>query len=175
VCSTRYGRLACLSPAIRTGVAGRTHRRRSGGSGWPGRSPTSTKPRVEPTVRCVSPRSCATAVTSVPAMALSRRSCARSGSRATDPPAPAVEPRCRRSSRLDPVGRGVRRDRPNELWLTDITSTQPGRGRSTARWCLTLFSRLVVGWSIDFNPDHNPGAERARDGHPTPPGPWTGW
>ena len=45
---------------------------------------------------------------------------------------------------LDLVGRVFRRDRPNELWLTDITEHPTVRGRSTARWCWT---RSPGSWS----------------------------
>jgi len=48
---------------------------------------------------------------------------------------------------LDLVGRSFRRDRPNELWLTDITE-HPTREGKVAASSLTR-SRFVVCWSID--------------------------
>jgi putative transposase len=40
---------------------------------------------------------------------------------------------------LDLVRRSFRRDRPNELWVTDITEHPTREGRSTAPWCWTRF------------------------------------
>jgi len=42
-----------------------------------------------------------------------------------------------RVTSLDLVARKFRRDRPNELWVTDITEHPPARARSTAAWCST--------------------------------------
>jgi putative transposase len=50
---------------------------------------------------------------------------------------------------LDLVGRVFRRDRPNELWLTDITEHPTREGKVYCCVVLDTFSRLVVGWSID--------------------------
>ena len=50
---------------------------------------------------------------------------------------------------LDLVGRVFRRDRPNELWLTDITEHPTREGKVYCAVVLDAFSRLVVGWSID--------------------------
>jgi transposase InsO family protein len=50
---------------------------------------------------------------------------------------------------LDLVGRVFRRDRPNELWLTDITEHPTREGKVYCAVVLDVFSRLVVGWSID--------------------------
>ena len=41
------------------------------------------------------------------------------------------------------------RDRPNELWLTDITEHPTREGKVYCAVVLDVFSRLVVGWSID--------------------------
>jgi putative transposase len=52
-------------------------------------------------------------------------------------------------SSLDLVGRVFRRDRPNELWLTDITEHATREGKLYCCAVLDSFSRRVVGWSID--------------------------
>jgi putative transposase len=50
---------------------------------------------------------------------------------------------------LDLVRRSFRRDRPNELWLTDITEHPTREGKLFCCVVLDAFSRLVVGWAID--------------------------
>jgi putative transposase len=50
---------------------------------------------------------------------------------------------------LDLVGRRFRRDRPNELWVTDITEHPTREGKVYCCVVLDTFSRKVVGWSID--------------------------
>lgn len=50
---------------------------------------------------------------------------------------------------LDLVRRSFRRDRPNELWLTDITEHPTREGKLYCCVVLDTFSRRVVGWSID--------------------------
>jgi putative transposase len=50
---------------------------------------------------------------------------------------------------LDLVRRVFRRDRPNELWLTDITEHPTREGKIYCAAVLDAFSRLVVGWAID--------------------------
>lgn len=50
---------------------------------------------------------------------------------------------------LDLVGRKFRRDRPNELWVTDITEHPTREGKVFCCVVLDTFSRKVVGWSID--------------------------
>ena len=52
-------------------------------------------------------------------------------------------------SSLDLVGRVLSRDRPNELWLTDITEHATREGKLSCCAVLDSFSRRVVGWSID--------------------------
>jgi transposase InsO family protein len=41
------------------------------------------------------------------------------------------------------------RDRPNELWLTDITEHPTSEGKIYCCVLLDTFSRLVVGWSVE--------------------------
>lgn len=50
---------------------------------------------------------------------------------------------------LDLVRRIFRRDRPNELWITDITEHPTREGKVYCCVVLDTFSRKVVGWSID--------------------------
>lgn len=50
---------------------------------------------------------------------------------------------------LDLVRRRFARDRPNELWLTDITEHPTNEGKVYCCVVLDTFSRLVVGWSVD--------------------------
>jgi transposase InsO family protein len=50
---------------------------------------------------------------------------------------------------LDLVRRSFRRDRPNELWMTDITEHPTREGKVYCCVVLDAFSRFVVGWSID--------------------------
>jgi putative transposase len=50
---------------------------------------------------------------------------------------------------LDLVRRVFARDRPNELWLTDITEHPTNEGKVYCCCVLDTFSRLVVGWSVD--------------------------
>jgi putative transposase len=50
---------------------------------------------------------------------------------------------------LDLVRRVFTRDRPNELWLTDITEHPTNEGKVYCCVVLDTFSRLVVGWAID--------------------------
>jgi putative transposase len=52
-------------------------------------------------------------------------------------------------SSLDLVGRVFCRDRPNELWLTDITEHATREGKIYCCVVLDTFSRRVVGWSVD--------------------------
>jgi putative transposase len=52
-------------------------------------------------------------------------------------------------SSLDLVGRVFRRERPNELWLTDITEHATREGKLYCCVVLDSFSRRVVGWSVD--------------------------
>lgn len=50
---------------------------------------------------------------------------------------------------LDLVRRAFVRDRPNQLWLTDITEHPTNEGKLYCCVVLDTFSRRVVGWSID--------------------------
>jgi transposase InsO family protein len=50
---------------------------------------------------------------------------------------------------LDLVRRVFARDRPNELWLTDITEHPTNEGKIYCCVVLDTFSRLVVGWAVD--------------------------
>jgi len=50
------------------------------------------------------------------------------------------------------VDRMFVRDRPNQLWLTDITEHPTREGKVYCAVVLDAFSRRVVGWSISHNP-----------------------
>jgi putative transposase len=50
---------------------------------------------------------------------------------------------------LDLVRRVFARDRPNALWVTDITEHPTNEGKVYCCVVLDTFSRLVAGWSID--------------------------
>ena len=50
---------------------------------------------------------------------------------------------------LDLVAARFARDRPNELWMTDITEHPTREGKVYCGVVLDAFSRFVVGWSID--------------------------
>ncbi|MGH3645474.1 MAG: IS3 family transposase [Mycobacterium sp.] len=54
-----------------------------------------------------------------------------------------------RVTSLDLVGRKFKRDRPNELWFTDITEHPTREGKVYCCVVLDTYSRKVVGWSID--------------------------
>jgi putative transposase len=50
---------------------------------------------------------------------------------------------------LDLVRRVFTRDRPNALWVTDITEHPTNEGKIYCCVVLDTFSRLVAGWAID--------------------------
>jgi putative transposase len=52
----------------------------------------------------------------------------------------------------DLVDRMFRRDRPNQLWVTDITEHPTREGKVYCAVVLDAFSRRVVGWSISHTP-----------------------
>ena len=52
----------------------------------------------------------------------------------------------------DLVDRVFRRERPNQLWVTDITEHPTREGKVYCAVVLDTFSRQVVGWSISHNP-----------------------
>jgi transposase InsO family protein len=52
----------------------------------------------------------------------------------------------------DLVDRMFVRERPNELWVTDITEHPTREGKVYCAVVLDAFSRRVVGWSISHNP-----------------------
>jgi transposase InsO family protein len=45
------------------------------------------------------------------------------------------------------------RERPNQLWVTDITEHPTREGKVYCAVVLDAFSRRVVGWSISHNPN----------------------
>jgi putative transposase len=52
----------------------------------------------------------------------------------------------------DLVDRIFVRERPNQLWVTDITEHPAREGKVYCAVVLDAFSRRVVGWSISHNP-----------------------
>ena len=54
-----------------------------------------------------------------------------------------------RVTSLDLVRRNFHRPAPNQLWLTDITEHPTREGKLYCCAVLDVFSRRVVGWSID--------------------------
>jgi putative transposase len=50
------------------------------------------------------------------------------------------------------VQRQFRRDRPDQLWVTDITEHRTREGKVYCAVVLDAWSRRVVGWSIDASP-----------------------
>ena len=52
----------------------------------------------------------------------------------------------------DLVDRQFSRDEPDRLWVTDITEHPTREGKVYCAVVLDVFSRRVVGWSIDANP-----------------------
>jgi transposase InsO family protein/transposase-like protein len=122
---------------------------RCAGSGLRARSPTSTRSRAAPTVclrvtaelkfaRGITVGHCAVSdiMRQLGLKGLPRRRLPRGAKLHT-------------VTSLDLVGRKFRRDRPNELWVADITEHPTREGK--VYWCVVLdtFSRKVVGWSID--------------------------
>ena len=52
----------------------------------------------------------------------------------------------------DRVQRQFHRDRPNQLWVTDITEHRTREGKVYCAVVLDAWSRRVVGWSVDASP-----------------------
>lgn len=50
------------------------------------------------------------------------------------------------------MDRNFARTKPNELWVTDITEHHTREGKVYCAVVLDVFSRRVVGWSIDSSP-----------------------
>ena len=61
----------------------------------------------------------------------------------------------RRTSSLpgDLVKREFERERPNQLWVTDVTEHRTREGKIYCAVVLDTFSRKVVGWAIDSSPN----------------------
>lgn len=51
----------------------------------------------------------------------------------------------------DLVDRNFTADEPNRLWITDITEHPTAEGKVYCAAVMDVFSRLIVGWSIDDN------------------------
>ena len=57
-----------------------------------------------------------------------------------------------RATTVDLVNRDFHRDRPNQLWMTDLTEHPTREGKLYCCVVLDAWSRKVVGWSIDRRP-----------------------
>ena len=53
---------------------------------------------------------------------------------------------------VDLVDRNFKRTEPDQLWVTDITEHRTREGKVYCAVVLDVFSRRVVGWSIDASP-----------------------
>jgi putative transposase len=51
----------------------------------------------------------------------------------------------------DLVNRNFRADRPNALWVTDLTSVPTGTGMAYVCSIVDAFSRMIVGWRVASN------------------------
>ena len=56
---------------------------------------------------------------------------------------------------VDLVDRNFARSEPDQLWVTDITEHRTREGKVYCAVVLDVFSRRVVGWSIDSSPTSN--------------------
>jgi putative transposase len=72
---------------------------------------------------------------------------------------------------LDLVGRVFARDRPDELWMTDITEHPTREGKVFCAVVLDAFSRMVVGWAIDCTQTTRLVLNALRNGNPAPAAP----
>lgn len=79
------------------------------------------------------------------------------------------------------VDRNFVRHQPDQLWVTDVTEHPTREGKIYCAVMLDVFSRRVVGWSIDHSAaglvtsplgmaisNRQPGSETVRPGHPLP-------
>lgn len=62
------------------------------------------------------------------------------------------------------VDRRFSRSEPGHLWVTDITEHPTREGKVYCSVVLGVFSRRVVGWSIDASPTRSARHQRARHG-----------
>ncbi len=124
-------------------------RERCGGSGWPGRSPTSTK-RSRGTYGALRVTAELRFARDIVAGHNAVESIMRQlGLRGLPTRRLPKGARVAKVTSLNLVGRIFGRDRPNELWMTDITEHPTREGKIYCAVVLDAFSRLVVGWAID--------------------------
>jgi transposase InsO family protein len=69
----------------------------------------------------------------------------------------------------DLVDRQFAREERDQLWVTDITEHPTREGKIYCAVVLDVFSRRVVGWSIDAAATAAPRHERARHGDQSTP------
>ena len=135
--------------ATTPGRAGRSRRPGFAGSGWPRRSSRSTSnpdgtygvPRVTAELRFGR---------GVPIGQNTVRSImVELGIKGIPNRRPPKGAKMARVTSLDLVRRNFHRPAPNQLWLTDITEHPTREGKIYCCAVLDVFSRRVVGWSID--------------------------
>jgi len=51
---------------------------------------------------------------------------------------------------LNLVKSSFKADRPNELWVADVTYVATRNGMVYAAFVIDVFSRLIVGWRVQF-------------------------
>ena len=59
-------------------------------------------------------------------------------------------------------------ERPDALWVTDLTYVPTRTGMAYVCFIVDAFSRRIVGWRVASNMQHRHGPRRARDGPPLP-------
>jgi putative transposase len=84
--------------------------------------------------------------------------------RTTTPDAAAARP-------ADLVERNFSAQRPNQLWVADLTYVATWSGFVYVALVIDAFSRYLVGWQGSRSLAHRPGPGRPGDGHLAPPSP----
>ena len=139
------------SPGAATtpGRADRSHERDVAGSGWPRRSSKSSKSHAAPAA-CPGVTAELRFGRGVPIGHNTVRSImVELGLKGIPNRRPPKGARVARVTSLDLVRRNFHRPAPNQLWLTDITEHPTREGKIYCCAVLDVFSRRVVGWSIE--------------------------
>ena len=139
------------SPGAATtpGRADRSHERDVAGSGWPRRSSKSSKSHAAPAA-CPGLTAELRFGRGVPIGHNTVRSImVELGLKGIPNRRPPKGARVARVTSLDLVRRNFHRPAPNQLWLTDITEHPTREGKIYCCAVLDVFSRRVVGWSIE--------------------------
>ncbi|PJE95923.1 hypothetical protein CUT44_19100 [Streptomyces carminius] len=92
------------------------------------------------------------------------RRCAICSARCPRPPSRAPTTPTTRSPRSpDLVNRRFTAERPNQLWLADLTYIRTWSGWVYVAFVLDAYSRRIVGWQAATHLPHGPAAGRAGD------------